>query len=57
MSSQCWEPAEPVIAVLDPSKSDPSNVDKWMQFIESTGKMKLLNFIMIIIDSKFTSVN
>ena len=40
VSSQCWEPVEPAIAVLDPSKSDPSNLDRWMQFIESTGKMK-----------------
>lgn len=38
VSSQCWEPSEPVLAALDPSKSDPNSKEKWILFIDSTGK-------------------
>ncbi|XP_063679690.1 uncharacterized protein LOC134815123 [Bolinopsis microptera] len=40
VSSSCWEPAEPVLAVLDPSKSQPLDLDRWIQFIQSTGTTK-----------------
>ena len=49
VSSQCWESTEPVLAAMDPSKSDPYSEAKWIQFIDSTGTYTV-TFILHLCD-------